>query len=78
VASRDEDRELQGLLRNLAGIVMLVLLSLIVVVAISTPRDSAPDTTLLLGLAASITGACATFLGVTIAINRGKNGNGEK
>jgi hypothetical protein len=77
MSPRDEDRELQDLLRLVSAMVMLGLLSLIVVVAVLTPRDSAPDTTLLLGLATMLVGAIAAFFGVSIAIARGKKNEGD-
>jgi hypothetical protein len=68
----DDERELQILLRNIAAVVILVLLALIVVVALVTPylADRAPDTTLLLGLTASLVGALLALLGVQVALRK--------
>jgi hypothetical protein len=79
MSRRDEDElELQILLRNVAAIVLLALISLIVIFALITPllTDRNPDTTLLLGLVASFIGALPVLLGVQFAINR-KKPNGD-
>lgn len=79
---RDEERELQTLLRNVAGVVLLCLFALIVIVALVTPflTERSADTTLLLGLAAAIMGTMPVLFGVQIALNRGngkpKDGDG--
>lgn len=68
----DGERELQTLLRNVAAVVILALLVLIVVIVMVTPfvTDRAVDTTLLLGLSASLVGAMLTLLGVQVTLNR--------
>lgn len=68
----DDERELQTLLRNAAGVVILVLLALIVIVVLFTPffSERAVDTTLLLGLVASLVGAMLTLFGVQISLSR--------
>lgn len=75
----DDERELQVLLRNVAAVVLLGLLALIVIVTLVTPfvSERSVDTTLLLGLAASVVGAMLTLLGVQVSIDRKKNGNGQ-
>lgn len=72
----DEEREIQELLRNVAAGVLLLLLSVLVITAVFTPlvTDRAADTTLLLGLTASLTGALLALLGVQVVLNR-KNGS---
>jgi hypothetical protein len=72
----DEERELQVLLRNVAALVLLGLFVLMVVVILVTPfvTDRTVDTTLLLGLAASVVGAMLTLLGVQVSIDRKRNG----
>ena len=75
----DEERELQVLLRNVAAVVLLALFVLMVVVILLMPfvTDRSVDTTLLLGLAASVVGAMLTLLGVQVSMDRKKNGNGK-
>ena len=72
----DEERELQVLLRNAAAIVLLGLFVLMVVVILVTPflSERSVDTTLLLGLAASVVGAMLTLLGVQVSLDRKRNG----
>ena len=74
----DDEKELQTLLRNVAAAVMLALLSLLVIAAVFTPlvTERSADTTLLLGLTASLSGALLALLGVQVVLNR-KNGNGR-
>lgn len=76
----DDEHELQILLRDVAAVVLLGLLAVIVIVAVLTPFLSHhdQDTTLLLGLAASIVGAMLTLLGVQVSLRRGGNGNGKE
>lgn len=67
-----EAKELQQTLRAVSASVLLILFALLVVTSILTPllTDEVQDTTLVLGLSASILGALAAFLGVTLAIRR--------
>ena len=78
MSDRDDDdaKDIQILLRNITAMVLLVLFSLIVVAALLSPFIHDPqsepdlDTTLLLGLAASISGGIPVLLGVTVALRR--------
>lgn len=74
----DEERDLQVQFRNIAGFIVLGLLGVIVVVAVFTPlvTERQADTTLLLGLTASLTGALLALFGVQVVLNR-KNGGDE-
>ena len=76
---KDEERELQEVLRNVAAVVLLGLLALIVVFAVITPlvTDRSADTTLLLGLTASLTGALLAVLGVQVVLNRNRGSSDE-
>jgi fumarate reductase subunit D len=67
-----EERELQALLRSIGAVVMMALFAIIVVMAVLTPliSDARQDTTLVLGLAASIMGALPVLLGVQLALSR--------
>jgi len=70
---RDDERELQVLLRNIAAVVLLFTFVFIALAAVLVPvlTDSAElDTTLLLGLSASIMGALPVLLGVQLALSR--------
>lgn len=75
----DEERELQVLLRNVAAVVLLGLFVVMVVVILVMPfvTDRQVDTTLLLGLTASVVGAMLALLGVQVSMDRKKNGNGK-
>lgn len=68
---RGEERELQELLRNVAAIVMLILIALIVVVALAAPFLHATlDSTLILGLFAALMGALPVLLGVQFLLKK--------
>ena len=69
---KSEERELQETLRAIAAMVLLFLFALIVLVTLFLPQQG--ETTLLLGLVASIMGAMPVLLGVQIALNRKENG----
>ena len=72
----DAETDLQLLLRLAAAVVLLVLFSFLVVAAVIVPIifDRELDTTLVLGLAASILGAIPVMLGVSIALRGKDNG----
>lgn len=69
-----ESAELQTTLRSVTAVVLLILFAVLVVASILVPllTDDELDTTLVLGLSASILGAMAAFLGVTLALRRGE------
>lgn len=64
----NEERELQETLRAVAAMVLLFLFALIVISTVFLPQHA--ETTLLLGLAASIMGAMPVLLGVQLALTR--------
>lgn len=70
--NKDDERELQELLRLSAGVVFSGAFVLIVVVALAMPflTERSPDTTLLLGLATSALTAAAAMFGVQILLSR--------
>lgn len=77
---RDEERELQELLRYVAIVVILGLMAALVLVVLATPflSDRSPDTTLLLGLFGSLVGAMLALFGAQVVINaHKKNGDGS-
>lgn len=80
MSRRHEDRELQIILRNVSAVVLLFLFAAIVLVSLVAPfiSDRAADTTLVLGLAASIIGALPVLLGVQIALSRKPEDKEEK
>lgn len=71
----NEERELQELLRNAAGVVFVAAFALIVLVALAMPfiTDRQPDTTLLLGLATSALTAAAAMFGVQLVLRGRKD-----
>lgn len=73
VPRHDEERELQELLRNAAGVVFTGVFVLIVLAAVAMPfiTDREPNATLLLGLATSALTAAAAMFGVQLVL-RGK------
>lgn len=75
MTNHDDDRELQLTLRNVAAAVLIALFAFLVIAAVLVPvlTDEDLDTTLVLGLSASILGALPVMLGVQFALNR-KNG----
>lgn len=72
MSPRRTESELQFLLRLAIAVVLIALFAFVVITAILVPvfteRDL--DTTLVLGLGASILGAIPVMLGVTIALSR--------
>lgn len=70
--NKDDERELQELLRLSAGVVFSGAFVLIVVVALAMPflTERSPDTTLLLGLATSALTAAAAMFGVQVLLSR--------
>lgn len=69
---RDDEREIQELLRGGAIIVLLALFTILVLVALAMPflTDREPNVTLLLGLGGSIITSALALLGVQIALWR--------
>lgn len=69
---RDDERELQELIRNAAAVVLLGLFATIVVVALLSEvfQDRDLDTALLLGLATSAITASAALLGVQLLMRK--------
>jgi len=64
---RDDERELQELLRNAAGVVFVAAFMFIVVAAVFLP-EAETRTTLLLGLATSAGTAAAAMFGVSVVM----------
>ena len=69
---RDDERELQELIRNAAAVVLLGLFATIVVVALLSEvfQDRDLDTGLLLGLATSAITAASALLGVQLLMRK--------
>ena len=73
--SPNEERELQELLRNAAGVVFTGAFFLIVLVAIAMPflTDREPNVTLLLGLGTSALTAAGAMFGVQLVLRGRKD-----
>ncbi len=68
---KSEERALEELLRSITAMVLLALVTIITLSVIFFEPKA--ETTLLLGLAASIIGAMVTLLGVQLALSRNRD-----